>query len=414
MNLTGITKDGAGSISSNQPAGELTLRERLSRYFRGRYFRGVMVLAGGAALGQLVTLTSTLVLTRIYAPEDFGVLAVFVSVVAVLATNASLRFEMAIPLPEKQAKAVDVLALCFICLFCSMCLLVLVQWLLGDWILSIFEGELLKPYLWLLPLGVMGVGAYQVLAFWEVRRQDYANLANASVTQALGQAGAQIGLGAAGLGASGLIFGEVLGRFGGAATMLRSLRSRWRDDAQALTMEGIVLAARRYWRFPLISSWAALVNTLSVQAPLVLLAFFYDLRTVGCVALSQRVLGAPTSLLSNSVAKVFMGECAKKGKEESGELSKLFWKTILNQASLSLLLVICVALPAPWIVPLVFGEQWELAGWCVLLLSLTYGAKMIAFPLGSALDVLERQGLHLIRESFRLILTGFGRAGSGR
>lgn len=405
MSMTGVTDDAIDPISSGSVADEWGVRGKLKNYLRGRYFRNVMLLSGGAAVGQAIVLLSTLILTRVYPPEDFGVLAVFVSVVAVIATVSSLRFEIAIPLPSKDLNAVEILVLSLCSLFGTVVVVALTAWMFGAWILAQFGGEHLGPYLWLFPVGVLGVGGYQVFASWQVRKHGYSNLASASITQAVGQSVGQLLLALSGFGAAGLMAGEVFGRICGAVKLLRSIPSDvvayWED----LTFRGIRSAAQRYWKFPIISSWAALINTLSVQLPLVLLAFFYDLQVVGCVAISQRILGAPTSLLSNSVAKVFLGECARLNNESPSKLKQLYWKTVINQALMSLCLVVGIALPSPWVFGSLFGEQWELAGWCVLLLSATYAAKMVAYPLGCALDVLERQGLHMFRESSRFLCT---------
>jgi len=40
---------------------------------KGGFARAVALLAGGAALGQAITVLVSPVLTRIYSPEDFGV-----------------------------------------------------------------------------------------------------------------------------------------------------------------------------------------------------------------------------------------------------------------------------------------------------------------------------------------------------
>lgn len=379
-------------------------RQSVSNLARGKYFRSVLLLASGAAISQAITLASTLVLARIYLPEDFGVLAIFVAAVSFLATISALRYEVAIPLPKRESVAVELMVLSLGCLLVVVGAVAFSLWSFGGWFVERLNGELLQPYLWLLPIGILGAGVYQILASWAVRNQNYSHLATANVSQALGQAVSQIAFGVLGAGSLGLISGDVIGRGGGGGILaLRSWRARSNRFGQ-LTMRGVLLAARRYWRFPAIASWAAMLNTASIHLPLVLFAYFYDLEIVGCLALAQRILGAPTSLLSNSVSKVFLGECAKLRYEAPHRLPALFWKTVFCQGSLSAVLLLCVALPAPWLFGLVFGAQWQLAGWFVLLLSSTYMAKMIAFPLAASLDVLERQGLHILREIARLTL----------
>ena len=62
----------------------------------------VAKLAGGTAVSRLVVLMAAPLLTRIYTPDDFGVLAVYGSIVNIAVVLSSLRFEFAIPLPEQE------------------------------------------------------------------------------------------------------------------------------------------------------------------------------------------------------------------------------------------------------------------------------------------------------------------------
>ena len=79
---------------------------------------------------QLVVLTSP-VLTRLYTPEDFGVLAVYASIVSVLVVVTSLRYELAIPLPADDNTAANLLLLALAIVVALTLLNGLGIWLLG-------------------------------------------------------------------------------------------------------------------------------------------------------------------------------------------------------------------------------------------------------------------------------------------
>ena len=81
---------------------------------RGRFAKGVAVLAGGAALGQAITVLVSPILTRLYSPEDFGVFGVYASILGIVTVIASLRYEYALPFPEDGETAANILALCFL------------------------------------------------------------------------------------------------------------------------------------------------------------------------------------------------------------------------------------------------------------------------------------------------------------
>ena len=76
--------------------------ERLRHSWKqSRFLRGVAVLAGSTAIGQALAVVVSPIITRIYEPADFGALAVYAAVLAILSVTVSWRYEVAIPLPER-------------------------------------------------------------------------------------------------------------------------------------------------------------------------------------------------------------------------------------------------------------------------------------------------------------------------
>lgn len=71
----------------------------------------VIKLVTGTSFAQLLTVLSAPILTRLYSPADFGILAVFISTTDILGVIACLRYEMAIVLPEEDDKAANLFGL---------------------------------------------------------------------------------------------------------------------------------------------------------------------------------------------------------------------------------------------------------------------------------------------------------------
>ena len=84
------------------------IKERLKQ---GSFVRNVLTLMTGTALAQALAVLASPVLTRLYRPEDFGILALFMSIVGILSVVACWRYETAIVLTEKDEDATNLLAL---------------------------------------------------------------------------------------------------------------------------------------------------------------------------------------------------------------------------------------------------------------------------------------------------------------
>ena len=58
------------------------------------------VLVGGTAFAQAIAVLALPLLTRLYTPDDFSVLAVYAALLGIISVVACLRLEIAIPMPN--------------------------------------------------------------------------------------------------------------------------------------------------------------------------------------------------------------------------------------------------------------------------------------------------------------------------
>jgi O-antigen/teichoic acid export membrane protein len=370
------------------------------------FLGNVFLLAGGTATAQVLTLLSYPILTRLYEPSDFGVLSVFLSVISPLAVITALRYDLAVPIAEDDTAAGNLLVLSGSIVVATTVLCAGFVWLLGGWVVAWFDGRISTLHLWLVPAALLVTGWYQALCSWLVRKGCFPRLAVSRLSQSAGQAAGQVGLGLLGLGPLGLMTGEIAGRTSGIVPLARSALRIGRRLLPLVSLAGIRGAAVRYRRFPLFSSWAGFLSSVGLWLPTILLAGCYDLQVVGWYALAQRVMGMPITLVSASVSRVYLSECARLNREAPWQLRGLFWKTLKAQCAMALGLALLVALPAPLVFGTLFGEGWAEAGWYVLILSFMFIPRFIAFPVISTLDVMERQDWNVLREILRIAAVG--------
>src|SRR5689334_20645668 len=77
---------------------------------KGSFARSVSLLAGGTAVGQALIVLGAPLLTRLYSVTDFGYLQIYMSVMSFAVLGATLRYDQAILLPERDDLAADVVA----------------------------------------------------------------------------------------------------------------------------------------------------------------------------------------------------------------------------------------------------------------------------------------------------------------
>jgi O-antigen/teichoic acid export membrane protein len=113
----------------------------------------------------------------------------------------------------------------------------------------------------------------------------------------------------------------ILGSLAGSALSMGVLAGQiWRDDRvllrKGLHLRGMMAGAKRYRKFPLVSTWSALMNTLSWQLPAFMLAGFFSTSVAGFYSLGFRVLAMPMSLVGGAIAQVFFQRAARVRSKE--------------------------------------------------------------------------------------------------
>ena len=74
---------------------------------KSEFSHNVLTLMTGTTIAQAIPIAISPILTRIYTPKDFGLYGLFISIIMVLSSIISARYELAIMLPVKDEDAVN-------------------------------------------------------------------------------------------------------------------------------------------------------------------------------------------------------------------------------------------------------------------------------------------------------------------
>lgn len=387
------------------PAPPPALLRRLSQRLSGSsFFKSVVVLASGTAVGQALIILASPVLSRLYAPEEFGAFAVFSALLFSLAQVASLRYEMAILLPAEEDRAAHLLVLSLAAATGVSAVVALAIPLAGDALVGWTNTPGLRPHLWLLPVSLWGLGTFQALNYWSVRRRAFAPLARANVVQNLVRVLAQVGLGWMGWGTIGLLLGDAAGRAAGSGLLAEATRRRDGGALGRIGSAGMLREAARYRRFPLIASGSGLLNQAGVQAPALLLAGLYGPQVAGWYALGQRVINLPLVMVGHSIAHVFSERASRLAQTDSRRsMERLLWKTAMVLALVGSVPFGLLAAFGPWLFARVFGAAWAETGRYAQVLALMSLCEFVVVPLSQTFAILERQTVQLGWDAGRLL-----------
>ncbi|RLD52573.1 MAG: hypothetical protein DRI94_02685 [Bacteroidetes bacterium] len=375
--------------------------QRIKKYInKSEFVSNSLTLFTGTTVAQIIPVLISPLLTRLYTPGDFGVLALYMSFASILAVFATGRYEMAIMLPKKDSDAVNVFSLSLIIsMFVSIIVLLLVVFF-HDTITLWSGNKRISPLLYFLPLSVLSLGAYKSLNYWFNRNNKFKNIAVSKVVATSSNSAISLASGVADNSGYGLIFGWILGQFSSMLFLLRKMLIDYRESFRYINKVKIIAFLRRYKKFPIFDTWSELLNVLSVQLPIIILTYFYGETITGYYSFAYKILLLPFSLLAFSMGQAFFkkaNELKNEGKDVAVFTFGVFKKLVL----ISFIPLAVIGFFGDFIFPFIFGKEWLIAGNYSRVFSLWIFVIFISSPLTNIFAIYEKQRTNLI---FNLIM----------
>lgn len=353
------------------------------------FLRHVLVLLGGTAIAQAIPIAILPLLTRLYAPDDFGLLALYTTLVGVIAVIATARYEFAILLPATEAGAVTVVALAVgtAAVLSSIALIVAV--VAGPPIAAALGNPPFAPWLIAVAIAIFLNGALQALGYFANRRKAFSTLARSKVAQTGTTGALNLAAGLAHASAGGLILGTMAGTAAGAAWLYREARPRLRTARRAVTIRRLAALARRYRDFPRFYAPGALCDNASAAAPIVALTHVYGVAMAGFFGLTTRIVAGPAGIISTSVGQVLFQRMVE-ANNAGQPLLPLLLRSAVRLAGLALVPLAILGLAGPWLFGTVFGAPWVVAGRMAQIMAVGFAVKFVVSPLSIVFTVLNR------------------------
>lgn len=363
------------------------------------------MVGSGTVIAQVISVTLTPVVTRLYSPEDYGVLTSFNSIIAVLVIVGSLDYHKAIPLAKSDKQARDIIVLSVLILSLMSVLVLIVLMFVSDVSSSAaYVGEI-DDFKFYVPLALFFIGLYKIFLELALRNRNYRLITQTSIYQSSFANSSRILLGVLDSGGVGLILSSIIGKSFGVKTLMKPflfLDRFWID----LNLKNLRYVLHHFKRYPLYSTPSNLVYTLGNNIPMLVMLAIFGSFEVGLFGLANNIINIPLSFIGMSVSQVFFAEAAKIGKHEPLKLKNMSIELVKKLATIGLLPLFVVLIFGPQIFSFVFGIEWYEAGIYARVLSVMVYFHLLILPIGRLLEVLELQKLGLFFNVIRLVCIG--------
>jgi len=344
----------------------------------------------GTAIAQAIPILVSPILSRIYSPDDFGVLALFMAISIVISMIATGRYELAIMLPEEKRDATNILALSVILTgFTTIITLILVL-VLKDFAANFFDDPGIENWLYFIPLVVFFTGTYNAFNYWSTRHKTFKRNAASRISQSAVMVGTNLSLGFARYGAIGLVAGYIAGQIIATVVLswktLRNYSDLTKDISRHLIMEN----ARKYRNFPKINTPHAFIGSLQDHGIVYVIMAFFNKAILGSYAFAFSLVTAPATLIGSSIYQVFYQK-ATRALQDGQDIQAMVLRIYRNLFMIGLPIFAILFFWGPPIFGFVFGEDWVMAGEIARIISPWLFLNFMATPVSCITVIMNKQ-----------------------
>lgn len=360
----------------------------LKKIIGSEFFKNTIIVVAGTIGAQFIALLAQPFLRRIYPPEAFGHLSIFMSLTGILVIISSLRYELTITLPQNMEDARSLLAGA---LFINLVFSIFIEILMLIFQVPIIDFLKIDPdYKFLIHLTAPGVclfGIYQAVSYWLIRNKKFSDTTYIKLNRRLFEFPAQLTFKNF-QGSIGLIWGELCGRV---MLAIASLYFLIKSDFKVrnITLQSIKANLRNYSDYPKYSTLPTLLNAIGLLVPAIIVNIYFGAKETGYFDACLLVLSVPVSFISVSISNVLtqkISESYRNHTKISNYILKIFWILM----SVSVLGILIINVFGPDFFEAFFGKEYRTAGEYAILLSISFSARFVVSTFAVVFSALNR------------------------
>ena len=337
-------------------------------------------------ISQVIPVLFSPLLTRIYTPDQFGLYALFFSLVNIFTVLISMRFENVFFIKKTYydtKKSVSIFIGISLVIFLISILLFSLLVLMGIH----FQNR--KIITLALTSSILNVLSIYLLTYTN-RLGLYNLMGQYKIVKVFILVLFQILLGYIIIKYNGLIISYIISLIIVVSYYSKKLEISMKSIYRSISLNRIKEIFKRYKLFPLYSMPTSLIDTLNASLPIFLLGFFYSDDIVGYYSLAFKVAYIPIILISISLSESLKKKISILIRENISYKSEVIkWFKIL--------------LPTSGLI--IFGKNWAYSGSITKVLSIMFFFRILVNPFGFIFIVSERQKILFFTQISTLIVS---------
>ena len=323
--------------------------------------RNFTKLLSANVVAQVIGLVVYPILTRIYAPEDFGLLNLFLSIGNILVVLAIADYYYAIVLPKEEKYAVALTHISLLLLGITT-ILVALSVFFSSPISMLFKSPKLADYYYLMPFYVLSIGMWNVLNYWYIRTKSFGKISTYQVSQSVLSASGKIGFGYVGVLQGGMIYSIVIAPIVSlVSSICFSTRKNLLTPLRNISLQEMWECGKEYKNFPLFVLPRSFINVLAGQLPVLLLTPFFGAKYVGLLSMAVLLAYMPIGTISRAIYQVLYQNTTER-VHASERIGNVFRRFVVYSSALIIPIFVALYFVLPTITSWLLGEEWRVVG----------------------------------------------------
>ncbi len=383
------------------------MSSQILRLKNSKFVKNTAILTLGVAIAQIIPILAYPVLSRIYTPEDFGLLAPITSIIAILGIVVTLKYENAILITKSQHDCSSLIIGIFIISFSFLSVIELLIILFSEQFSILLNNHSLKNWLWVCPISAGCVVLFNCFNEWCIRNGRFKALSINKIVNGISLPGGKLIFSGVIFRSFGLIIGDLLGHIiTGASCLIRMFRTD-KNIFKGFSKNEIKQMLRRYSDCPKFILPGQLLNKIAYELPVFVIMAQFSAEIVGYYSMSMMVLALPTIVIGRSIGDTFRKTAADLYLK-SGNFTK-FWIRIVSFAmALSIVGFSILALIAPQLFSFVLGEEWSVSAEYCRILSPMLAVSFVSQIVSYVYIIVEKMKTLLFWQMFYFLSTIIG------
>ena len=297
----------------------------IQRIQGSQFLKNVAKISTGRLAAMAIAVIATPIVSRLFDPTHFGIAAVCIASIGMLASFMPLSYERAALFPKEGETAVELLVVALISSTLIAVLTYVVLIIAGIASPGIGQRFGIGAFIWFVPFGALLLSFRHIFGTACIRFKGFSSIAVADVAEASASALIRIGWGIVlASSAIGLLFGYAFALVI-AAVLVGIPVLKWsRAYSVDLSPSKMRRLAVEYRDYPIYRAPAKFAFTGAQRLPVIALGMIFPAEIVGFYAMANRAAAMPLHAASLAVKDVLLEKIMAKRQDEKPIVKSLF------------------------------------------------------------------------------------------